>query len=137
MTRSHSALLLDLDGTLLDTAPDMGGALNRLRAENGLDPLPAAAMRPVVSHGCGPAGHARVSRRRPATSSNACACASSSIYSREPRRCSTRLFPGVEAVLDELERLRPALGRRHQQAGLAHRPAARGAGPRPPGRAAS
>ena len=49
---SHrGALLLDLDGTLLDTAPDMGGALNRLRAEHGLEPLPSATIRPVVSHG--------------------------------------------------------------------------------------
>jgi len=47
----HAALLLDLDGTLLDTAPDMGGALNRLRAEHGREPLPAASIRPVVSHG--------------------------------------------------------------------------------------
>jgi len=45
------ALLLDLDGTLLDTAPDMGGALNRLRAEHGLEALPAGMIRPVVSHG--------------------------------------------------------------------------------------
>jgi phosphoglycolate phosphatase len=51
MSRSHDALLLDLDGTLLDTAPDMGGALNLLRGEHGLGPLPAAFIRPVVSHG--------------------------------------------------------------------------------------
>ena len=51
MTRAHDALLLDLDGTLLDTAPDMGGALNLLREEHGLAPLPHAAIRPVVSHG--------------------------------------------------------------------------------------
>jgi N-acetyl-D-muramate 6-phosphate phosphatase len=51
MTKRHEALLLDLDGTLLDTAPDMGGALNRLRAEYGLAPLPAQSIRSVVSHG--------------------------------------------------------------------------------------
>ncbi len=45
------ALLLDLDGTLLDTAPDMGRALNRLRLEEGRDPLPASTIRPQVSHG--------------------------------------------------------------------------------------
>jgi phosphoglycolate phosphatase len=50
MTRS-TALLLDLDGTLLDTAPDMGGALNRLLDEEGREPLPQSAIRPVVSHG--------------------------------------------------------------------------------------
>lgn len=48
---SSVALLLDLDGTLLDTAPDMGGALNRLRMEHDLEPLPPATIRPVVSHG--------------------------------------------------------------------------------------
>ncbi|HEX7373867.1 MAG TPA: phosphoglycolate phosphatase [Steroidobacteraceae bacterium] len=48
---SPVALLLDLDGTLLDTAPDMGGALNRLRVEHDLPPLPQATIRPVVSHG--------------------------------------------------------------------------------------
>jgi phosphoglycolate phosphatase len=45
------AVLFDLDGTLLDTAPDMGGALNALRSEAGLPPLPAASIRPWVSHG--------------------------------------------------------------------------------------
>jgi 2-phosphoglycolate phosphatase len=50
MTRA-AAILFDLDGTLLDTAPDMVGALNRLRAEEGLDALPFAQCRPHVSHG--------------------------------------------------------------------------------------
>ena len=45
------ALLLDLDGTLLDTAPDMAGALNALRLEEGRPPLPFASLRPWVSHG--------------------------------------------------------------------------------------
>jgi phosphoglycolate phosphatase len=45
------AVLFDLDGTLLDTAPDMGGALNELRAEHDLAPLAAAHIRPWVSNG--------------------------------------------------------------------------------------
>jgi phosphoglycolate phosphatase len=44
-------VLLDLDGTLLDTAPDMAAALNRLRAENGVAPLEPGVIRPHVSHG--------------------------------------------------------------------------------------
>ena len=44
-------MLFDLDGTLLDTAPDMVGALNLLRLERGLDALPFAAVRASVSHG--------------------------------------------------------------------------------------
>lgn len=45
------AVLFDLDGTLADTAPDLGLALNRLLAEEGYPPQPDAAMRPIASHG--------------------------------------------------------------------------------------
>jgi N-acetyl-D-muramate 6-phosphate phosphatase len=45
------AVLFDLDGTLLDTAPDMVGAMNQLRGDAGLSPLPFANARPFVSHG--------------------------------------------------------------------------------------
>ena len=45
------AVLFDLDGTLIDTAPDMGGALNNLLVEEGLSPLPLASIRPYVSQG--------------------------------------------------------------------------------------
>jgi len=44
-------VLFDLDGTLADTAPDLGGALNRTRVEDGLAPLPLAQLRPVTSQG--------------------------------------------------------------------------------------
>jgi N-acetyl-D-muramate 6-phosphate phosphatase len=45
------AVLFDLDGTLLDTAPDMVGALNALRLEKQQTPLPYDEVRSVVSHG--------------------------------------------------------------------------------------
>lgn len=45
------AVLLDLDGTLIDTAPDMGAALNNLLIEENLDPLPLEMIRPYVSQG--------------------------------------------------------------------------------------
>ncbi len=44
-------VLFDLDGTLLDTAPDMTGALNTLLREEGRPELPFARLRPYVSHG--------------------------------------------------------------------------------------
>ena len=46
-----NAVLFDLDGTLADTAPDLALALNRLRAEEGMDELPADAVRAVASAG--------------------------------------------------------------------------------------
>ena len=49
--RDLRGLLLDLDGTLLDTAPDMAHALNRLRTAEGLEELPFERIRPLVSHG--------------------------------------------------------------------------------------
>jgi phosphoglycolate phosphatase len=45
------AVLFDLDGTLLDTAPDMVGALNSLRAEQGLGPIDYDFARAHVSNG--------------------------------------------------------------------------------------
>ncbi len=45
------AVLFDLDGTLLDTAPDMAAALNETRLEEHLAPLPFTTIRPHVSHG--------------------------------------------------------------------------------------
>ena len=44
-------VLFDLDGTLIDSAPDLAGAANDLRAEHGLAPLPYAALRPMVGSG--------------------------------------------------------------------------------------
>ncbi len=44
-----AAVLFDLDGTLVDSAPDLAGALNDMRAARGLAPWPVAALR----HHCG------------------------------------------------------------------------------------
>jgi 2-phosphoglycolate phosphatase len=44
-------VLFDLDGTLLDTAPDLTYALNQVLREASRPALPLAALRPLVSHG--------------------------------------------------------------------------------------
>ena len=44
-------VLFDLDGTLIDTAPDMVAALDKLCAEEQQKVLPFEAVRPVVSNG--------------------------------------------------------------------------------------
>ena len=45
------AALLDLDGTLLDTAPDIAAAANAMLAEQGLAPLPAETVREFIGSG--------------------------------------------------------------------------------------
>lgn len=46
-----ACVLFDLDGTLLDTAPDLAAALNRLRRARGESELPLDAIRPTISQG--------------------------------------------------------------------------------------
>ena len=101
MTRPRGrALLLDLDGTLLDTAPDMAGALNALRCESGFPELEFTAIRPQVSHGAAALVRLGFPTARDAE------------FERLRRRfldlyrgalaTHTRLFPGYDAVLDAL-----------------------------------
>lgn len=51
MNTSIKAVVFDLDGTLVDTAPDFVYALNTLRAEENLPPLDAQLIRNTVSEG--------------------------------------------------------------------------------------
>lgn len=46
-----TTVLFDLDGTLLDTAPDLAFALNQVAQQEGRDPLPLQTIRPVASNG--------------------------------------------------------------------------------------
>ncbi len=97
-------VLFDLDGTLLDTAPDLAFALNRLLREQGYEPVAYERIRPQVSHG----GTALVrlgfglapsdNRFEPLRDRLL------DIYRANVAR-TTRLFPGMETVLTAIERL--------------------------------
>ena len=50
-SRLPDAVLFDLDGTLVDSAPDLAGAGNEMRVQRGLAPLPLARFRPHVGSG--------------------------------------------------------------------------------------
>jgi phosphoglycolate phosphatase len=45
------AVLFDLDGTLVDSAPDLAGAANELRAAHGMQAMDFAQLRPMVGSG--------------------------------------------------------------------------------------
>jgi phosphoglycolate phosphatase len=103
------AVLFDLDGTLVDTAPDLGRAANEVRAEAGLAPLPVADYRPVASAGARgllkvafgiDPDHATFAPRRERFLAHYRAG-----LSRE-----SRLFPGIDAALAAFERARVPWG---------------------------
>jgi 2-phosphoglycolate phosphatase len=102
MTGGIHTVLFDLDGTLLDTAPDLAAALNTVLVENQREPLPFETIRPVVSHG----GVAMIRRGFQLQASDPAI---------EPLRqrllavyraniaTHTRLFPGMAEVLETLK----------------------------------
>ena len=45
------AVLFDLDGTLIDSAPDLGAAADKMRTDRGLPSLPLAQYRPMAGAG--------------------------------------------------------------------------------------
>ena len=96
-----AAALFDLDGTLLDTAPDFTRVLNRLRAELRLPPLPHTEVRPHVSHGA--SAMVRLSFPEADTARFGQLRARFLDLYRAELVVDTRLFPGFEIVLDVLD----------------------------------
>jgi len=98
------AVLFDFDGTLADTAPDLGYALNLQRQRHGREPLPDATIRPYASHGTqgllrigfdlapGQAGFAEMRSEYLALYE--------SVFCRQPA-----LFDGVAELLLEIEQM--------------------------------
>jgi 2-phosphoglycolate phosphatase len=95
-------ILFDLDGTLLDTAPDLADALNTVLRENQRSPLPLEDIRPVVSHG----GMALIKLGFNLDSSDPAfeplRQRLLEVY-RENISRHTRPFPGITELLDSIE----------------------------------
>ena len=95
------AVLFDLDGTLIDSAPDLAGAANDMRAARGLVALPYAELRPMVGSGArGMVGRAFGS----VPGDEAFAALREEFLTRYEARmtCQTQVFPGVQALLAAL-----------------------------------
>jgi N-acetyl-D-muramate 6-phosphate phosphatase len=51
MFKDIQAVLFDLDGTLIDSAPDLGAAADKMRVDRGLAPLPLTNYRSMAGAG--------------------------------------------------------------------------------------
>lgn len=103
MKPRYDAVLFDLDGTLIDTAPDFAAVLNRMLESRGRTPLPYATVRQAVSQGARAVvalGFGEHSFDTPEFE------ALRQEFLREYSEHladNTRLFPGLDELLQELE----------------------------------
>lgn len=112
MTRYPSAVIFDLDGTLVDSAPDFLNALNRLFAEIGRAPLELAAVRSMMGYGVRVLlGHAleKSGGVPPGRSFEELAERMIELFFRHHLE-SSRLFPEVAPTLEALRARRLRLG---------------------------
>jgi 2-phosphoglycolate phosphatase len=100
-SRRLKAVLFDLDGTLLDTAPDMVAALNALLAEESLAPLDYRFARAHVSNGA--LGLLQIAFEQiDEANRDRLRDRFLEIYAAR-LAVATRLFAGMEAVLGNIE----------------------------------
>ncbi|HSD60253.1 MAG TPA: HAD hydrolase-like protein, partial [Burkholderiales bacterium] len=98
-------MLFDLDGTLADTAPDLGYALNRQREMRGLAALPIAEIRPHASAGA--RGLLKLAFALEPGHPDYDLMRAEFLDFYAERICrDTRLFDGVPELLDALEQRR-------------------------------
>jgi phosphoglycolate phosphatase len=95
-------VLFDFDGTLADTAPDLAAAVNRMRAEQGEEPLPLERLRPFASAGARGLVHAAFGVKPGDPEYKALREAFLDFYAERVCR-ETKLFPGIPELLRELQ----------------------------------
>jgi phosphoglycolate phosphatase len=94
-------VLFDFDGTLADTAPDLAAAVNRMRIEQGSEPLPIERLRPFASAGARGLVHAGFGVK-PEDAEYAALRETFLEYYAERVCEETKLFPGIAELLAEL-----------------------------------
>lgn len=98
-----AAVLFDLDGTLVDSAPDLAGAANDLRQQQGMAPLPYERLRPMVGAGARGMVGAAFGVQPDDDRFEALRDAFLARYAERLLQC-TRVFEAVEPVLQRLAR---------------------------------
>ena len=103
------AVLFDLDGTLADSAGDLAAALNRMRAERGLAPVPVDVLRPHASTGARGLRGAGMGIA-PEDADYKALRHTFLDYYEAALDVHTRLFDGVDRLLDALAQRALAIG---------------------------
>jgi phosphoglycolate phosphatase len=101
---AHFLLVFDLDGTLVDSVPDLTNALNEVLRERGYAPLTRSEVTPMVGDGV-PALVARGFAARGGDDAEAAEALPQYIQIYEANATAlTRPYPGVRQTLEELRR---------------------------------
>jgi phosphoglycolate phosphatase len=95
----RTAVVFDLDGTLVDSRPDLTLAINRLRAALGLPHLAEAAVEAMIGEGARLLVERALSDASPEVLREAALQRFLDLYAEVCTR-ATRPYDGVEAVLD-------------------------------------
>lgn len=102
---SDLLVVFDLDGTLVDTAPDLVGALNFALAEDGLPPVEVDEARHLVGHGAAALlayGH-KAAGREWSDDVKAQSIARLIAFYRENIAVESRPFPGATDMFDDFD----------------------------------
>lgn len=97
----HVTIVFDLDGTLVDTAPDLTNALNDVLVRRGHEAVPAEAIRACVGHGA-KAMIEQALRRVGANGDVDRMLAEFLVHYEANVAAESRPFPGVVAALERL-----------------------------------
>ena len=98
------AILFDLDGTLIDSAPDLGAAADKMRVDRGMASLPLANYRPMA--GAGARGMISIAFGAGPEDGHYDALRDEFFANYESRMTeSTHAFEGVEELVGDLRRL--------------------------------
>jgi len=102
-------ILFDLDGTLVDSLPDIAGALNHALGAAGLQSLPLDVVRGLVGEGVGRLVEKALAVQGAQRDAAALAREVVAIYSEKP--CvATKVYEGVEETVAELHARGAKLG---------------------------
>lgn len=102
----YSAVLFDLDGTLIDSAPDLVAIVNRLLGEEGRAHLPYSLLRSYVSEGAVALIKRAFGEEQSADELKARRDRFLADYTADPMCYGTRLFEGVEELTTLLDEVR-------------------------------